>query len=491
MQLSKSDYMLYLRHPAWLWLKKNDKDKLPPIDDGLQAIFNTGFLFETYAEQQFPDAVRLGFTNYKSYLSLPIRTQQALESGAKTILQGRFEYRNFTFICDVIDVVEDKTIDLYEIKSSTGAKVDHEYDLAFQLMVLQGCGYTVRNIAVIHVNNEYVRQGAVDAAAICATTDVTEAVKERLEQTKVDAKRAYETAASHDRPDISPLLASTGAFKDWLAIYKTLQPLPERSFYELGCLTKEVIKLFEEQGIQTIDDISPSADLPKRVDGQLRAYRNHNPIIDAPRIKEFLKSLQFPLYFFDYETLSSLVPYFDGMRPYAQYPFQYSLHILDSPEAALRHEEYLHIEKSNPAESVMRAMRSHFGNTGTILAWNMGFEKSCNLVLASFAPEAIDFMKNLNSRMLDLMTPFSSGAYIDYGFHGSASIKHVLPVMVPELSYAALDIHEGGSAQRLWMQGVLDEDPTMDKDKLHADLLEYCGLDTMAMVRIYQKLLEV
>jgi len=51
MQLSKSDYMMFLRHPAWLWLKKNDKDKLPKVDENLQAIFDTGHEFEQYAEK--------------------------------------------------------------------------------------------------------------------------------------------------------------------------------------------------------------------------------------------------------------------------------------------------------------------------------------------------------------------------------------------------------------------------------------------------------
>ncbi len=290
-QISKSDYMLYLRHPAWLWLKKNDKNKLPLVDDNLQAIFDTGHEFEPYAEAQFSDAVQLGFKNYREYLSLPTRTNQALADGAKTIFQGRFEYKNFTFICDVIDVVEGKTIDLYEIKSSTSAKLDHEFDLAFQLMVLEGCGYSVRNIAVIHVDNNYVRQGEIDAGAICATTDVSEAVKEKLADTKLNAQKAYDVAVSPQRPDISPLLASKGGFQDWLDIYKTLEPLPENSFYELGGVDAKAVELFESKRVKTIDDISETLSVSKRIDSQLQAYRNNGPIVDRQRIKQFLDNL--------------------------------------------------------------------------------------------------------------------------------------------------------------------------------------------------------
>ena len=59
MQLSKSEYLMFLKHPAWLWLKKNQKHVLPPPDAGLQALFDAGHNYERYAEQLFPDGVRL------------------------------------------------------------------------------------------------------------------------------------------------------------------------------------------------------------------------------------------------------------------------------------------------------------------------------------------------------------------------------------------------------------------------------------------------
>src|SRR3989344_3796516 len=102
MQISKSDYLLFLKHPAWLWLKKHDKSKLPPVDDNLQAVFDAGNLFETYAQQLFPDGVRLGFTEYDEYLNLTERTRKAISEGLKTIFQGRFEHDQITCICDVI-----------------------------------------------------------------------------------------------------------------------------------------------------------------------------------------------------------------------------------------------------------------------------------------------------------------------------------------------------------------------------------------------------
>ncbi len=489
MHLSKSDYMLSLRHPAWLWLKKHDRNKLPSVDPGLQAIFDTGHEFEQYAESLFLGGVTLGFSDYDEYLSLPSRTEQALDDGALTIFQGRFEYEDLTFICDIVQVIEGKTVDLYEIKSSTSAKLDHEYDLAFQTYVLEKLGFVVRKIAVVHVNNEYVRSGAIEADKITATTEITDKVREKLAETESNILKAREVVALKTCPDMSPQLASTGGFKEWLEIYKSVNPQPEGSVYELGGLNAKALAMFEAEGISKIEDIPNDLSINASIDKQMRAYLNNGPIIDELRIKQFLDSLEFPLHFFDYETLASLVPCFDGMRPYAQYPFQYSLHILDKPDGELRHEEYLHTDNSNPAESVVKAMQSHFGGSGSVIAWNMSFEKSCNNTLAEFVPDASEFLADVNDRMVDLMVPFSSGAYVDHRFRGSASIKNVLPVLVPELSYKDLEVQEGGSAQRLWMQAVLDGKHLEQKDKILNDLIEYCKLDTLAMVEIYKKLI--
>jgi hypothetical protein len=490
MYLSKSDYMLFLRHPAWLWLKKFDKNKLPPVDAATQAIFDTGHEFEQYAESLFPGGVTLGFNDYDEYLSLPERTTQALEDGELTIFQGRFEYEQLTFICDVIQVVDGKEVDLIEIKSSTSAKPEHIVDLAFQMVVLEKCGYSVRNVSVVHVNNQYVRNGAIDAQAITTHSDVTQQVKDKRDFTLQKIDEALETMALSECPDASPINAGAGSFGEWLEVYKHFKKPKPGSIYDLFQLDSKTLSNLNNAGIERIQDIPEDFDLKPKQALQVEATRLGRPIIHNDKIKEFLDSLVFPLYFFDYETLASLVPYFDGLRPYQQLPFQYSLHVLESPDGELKHYEYLHKENSNPAQPLSEALKSHIGDRGSVITWNMGFEKSCNSLIGSLLPEYAEFYDKLNSRIVDLMTPFSSCWYVDADFKGSASIKSVLPVLVPELSYKELGIQEGVSAQRLWMQAVLDGKHDEQKQQILDDLAEYCKLDTLAMVKIYEKLEE-
>src|SRR3990167_9986763 len=197
MVISKSEFMMFLKHPAWLWLKKYDKDKLPAPDAELQALFDEGTLFESYAEKLFPKAVKLGYKNDgefsgTKYYGLPELTKSELEKKTKVLMQGRLEIENITSIFDVLERVGENVFDLYEIKSSTSVKPEHIPDLAFQTIVLESAGLSVRNMFVLHVNNKYIRKGEIDPTLISEKTDVTEEVREIIEETKENIQKAFE-----------------------------------------------------------------------------------------------------------------------------------------------------------------------------------------------------------------------------------------------------------------------------------------------------------
>jgi hypothetical protein len=447
MQISKSEYMMFLKQPAWLWLKKNDPKKLPPVDENTQALFDAGHQFEPYAEAQFTEGITLGFSDYNEYLSLPQRTQDAIKSGTPVLFQPRFEWREFTCICDIVSLVGNNEVDLYEIKASTSVKVEHEFDLAFQTAVLEGTGLKVRNIYVVHVNNQYVRHGSIEAEKLTHTDDVTDKVRKRTEATARYMPLALAAAQEKTMPDPSPDLAKLGSKKSWLQIYEAIVPQTPKVY---------------------------PADTA--------------PTIQHDNLKNFLDGLEHPLYFLDYETMSGLIPYFDGHRPYQQVPFQYSLHIIREPEADVEHREFLHRENSDPCRPLVEQLNRDIGTMGTVLVWYEQFEKSRNSELGDMLPEYKESMEAINSRVVDLMLPFKNKWYDDPRCEGSASIKNVLPVLCPELSYKTLGIQEGGSAQRLWMEAVLDDKRTDQKEQILGDLIEYCKLDTFAMVEIYRKL---
>ena len=150
----------------------------------------------------------------------------------------------------------------------------------------------------------------------------------------------------------------------------------------------------------------------------------------------------------------------------------------------------MHTENIELSRFVLKHLQEDFEGKGSIVSWSMKFEKARNTDMAKSYPEYEKFLLNLNDRMVDLMTPFSKGWFVDKDFFGSASIKAVLPVLLPELSYKALEISGGADAQRIWMETVLKGLNSEKKEKIMEDLRKYCELDTYAMYAIYKYLVD-
>lgn len=503
MLISKSEFLMFLKHPAWLWLKKYDSKKLPLPNEAMQALFDEGELFESYAEKCFDGAVKLGYKNGKEfsaskYYALPENTIAEIKKGTKVILQGRLEVDGITSVFDVLEKVDEKTFDLYEIKSSTKVKdPDHILDLAFQTTVLEKSGFKARNIYVLHVNNKYIRKGEVDPASISTKSDVTEEVRESLLEVEAQIEKAKEVLKLKTCPPLSPRFVNGGSdvMEEWLKIFEIIQgKLPKYSAYKLSTIDSQTVGWLEDNGIELLEQIP--LDAPILNEKQLRqvgAIKSGEQHIDREAIVDFFNQLKFPVYFLDYETFAGVIPAFDGYRPYQQVPFQYSLHILPAPNAELIHKEYLHTENTDPVPTLVESLYNHFGAEGSVISWYMTFEKTRNAEMAKAHPKYEKFLLGVNDRMIDLMTPFSKGWFVDKDFFGRASIKWVLPALLP-LSYKELEkkygIANGTQAQRFWMETVLQGKHAAKKDLIFEGLLEYCGLDTYAMYAIYDYLLK-
>lgn len=497
MVISKSEFMMFLRHPAWLWLKKYDKEKIPIPDEDLQARFDEGTLFEEYAEKLFPEAVKLGYKNDgvfsgTKYYALPDLTTQEMKKGTEVILQGRVESENITSIFDVLERIGDNTYNLYEIKSSTSVKPEHIPDLAFQTIVLEKAGISVRSMFVLHVNNKYIRKGKIDPSGITEKSDVTEEVHKILEETRENIKSAFKILEKKEMPDLSPRYINGGidVLKEWFTIVQGIKgDFSKYSIYKLAGIDVKTVAWLEDNGIELLNDIPLDGPLNEKQMRQVEAMKSGTQSIDTKEIESFLDQLKYPLYFLDYETFGGVIPAFDGYKPWRQVPFQYSLHILDKLGGEPIHKEYLHTENSDPVPLLLKHLNQDIGSEGTVVGWAVGIaEKKWNKEMGEMQPKYGKFLADVNDRIVDLMAPFSKGWFVDKDFFGSASIKYVLPALLPEFSYKELNISNGLQAQRIWMQMVLNGRDQDKKDKIMMDLKEYCGLDTYAMSVIFKYL---
>ncbi|MCZ6704175.1 MAG: DUF2779 domain-containing protein, partial [Ignavibacteria bacterium] len=220
---------------------------------------------------------------------------------------------------------------------------------------------------------------------------------------------------------------------------------------------------------------------------QLDAYKSGQPQINADAIKDFIDDLNYPLYFMDFETFQPAVPLFDNSRPYQQIPFQYSLHYKETEKTDLIHSEFLADAGEDPRPQFIMKLLEVTNRPGDIVVYNKTFEVTRLKEIARDFPEYSEDIEERILRIKDLMLPFQRNYYYAPEMKGSYSIKNVLPALVPELSYNSLEINEGGLAS-IAFENLFDETDMIKIVETREQLLEYCKLDTLAMVRILEKL---
>jgi hypothetical protein len=259
--------------------------------------------------------------------------------------------------------------------------------------------------------------------------------------------------------------------------------IPKPSIYNLPRISKSKLCNFVADGRFSLDDIGLD-EVTEKQSHVLRSAHLKEPVVDHTIISKWFSKLEYPVYFLDYETYASATPIIDGARPHAPIPFQYSLHIKRSPnDNKLEHVEYLAEEATLPI-SLIEHMQKNIGDVGSVVSWHASYENTQNRNMAVMYPAKSDFLQGLIDRTVDLEDLFKEG-YVDIKFQGSTSIKKVLPVLAPDLDYAGMEVANGTDAMEAW-QRLVSLPKGSQKDELRKSMLEYCKLDTLAMVRIFE-----
>jgi hypothetical protein len=246
-------------------------------------------------------------------------------------------------------------------------------------------------------------------------------------------------------------------------------------------------KVFEliAKGITDLGEVPPSELSPAQI-VQQQVVQSGQTHVEREPIHAWLDGLEYPLHCFDFETMNPAVPLFDGTRPYQQIPFQFSLHILEEKGDAPHHVEFLAESPGDPRPALLEALKA-IGSTGTILAYNMGFERRILRELADAFPAHRAVLSDLDGRFQDLITPFNSFWYYNADQRGSCSLKHVLPTLT-KTNYDAMEISEGGQAMREYVRVVYRDVSSEDKARVLGALREYCQQDTKALMDILDAL---
>lgn len=478
--LTKSKYLIGLKCPKLLWIAVNAKERLPEPDEAAQYRFDQGHLIGQMAKRWFPDGVDIPEDDFKANIE---ETGKLLGSG-RPLFEAGIMVDDLYSRADILNPVGDG-YDIIEVKSSSKVKDVYIEDVAFQRFVYLKAGLKIRRCFVMNINKEYVRSGEIDPKQLLKLEDVTDLV-EAVEGIGERVQDMFRVIASPECPDvdIGPHCRDPYACD---LIPDCWKHVPENSVFDLhGC--RKVWDFFQ-RGIVSMADV-PDDELNAKQLIQKQCVMSGRPHVDREALASFLDALEFPVHYLDFESHNNAVPLYDGIRPYQQVPFQFSLHV-QQEDGSLEHHEFLHDSAKDPRPAFLESLRSVIRDSGTILSFYQSFEIGRLRDCAAEFPEYQRWFDDLLPRFADLIVLFRNFHYHSPEQSGSNSIKDVLPALTGQ-SYEDLDIADGGSAGRAYLSLMLDEDlGDEDKAKIRRDLLKYCERDTEAMVWVVEELRKI
>jgi hypothetical protein len=492
--LTKSDYLKFLTCPSYLWFSKKKPEVLvkKELDDFSRELIKSGKKVEVWGRKLFPNGVLVKSMTQQAVID----TQTLLDEGKKVIFQATFEANGLYVMVDMLEWdKENEYWVINETKGSTcdtadkkNSKKEHLYDAGFQYVVLKLAGHNVGRVNLLELDKEYVRKGEINPTDLIAITDITETVHVLEEEINNHIEVMRETMAQENEPSSCDCINKSRA--NHCPAFGYLYPdMPEYSVHDIALIGNSPKRLrgLIDRDCLSIYDVPADFELSKNQRIHVDVTQTGITTNKSEEINELLEQMKYPFYYLDYETYPTAVPIYEGCRPYMQIPFQYSLHIQREPGGEYEHKEFLaDAGDTNPMKPLTEALKEVIGDEGSIVVWNKKFESKCHEYIGEVYPEYSELMESLNERVFDLMEIFQKNLYVHKDFKGKYSIKKVLPVLDPDLSYEGLNISDGSMAMNSWKKMVFETASEAEKEKIRKDLLEYCKLDTWAMVRIYE-----
>lgn len=477
--LTKTDYILGLQCPRYLWLTKHEPDKIRKATAAEEFMFRQGDAVGKLACSLFPDGIDVYEPDYKINV---VATKEALSRG-KPLFEAGFLFENCYARADIL-VPSGDGWDMIEVKMGTDAKDVNVHDAAFQKYVLENSGITIKRCFIKHINNQYVRNGELELDKLFVKKDITAEVAKEQGKVKERISKLGEVIALQTPP--KPGMFNEKLFSGHHDCLDGCLDLPANHIFCLYRGKKLACELYEA-GIMHIKDIPLHVKLNGKQQIQRDCEMHGIPFVDKEKIAQFISSLKQPLYFMDFETFYYAIPLFDGLKPYNQVPFQFSVHVLDNE---LMHHEFLYEGNADPRVLFASELKKVIGTQGSIFVYFQSFEVSRLKDLAAWFPEHKEWIDNVMSRIVNLYTPFGDFYYYNSKQEGSASLKVVLPAVTGK-SYEGMDIADGGSASAAFYKMAYGECSSEEKQKIRKALLEYCCFDTMAEVWILERLREL
>ncbi|MCG2788934.1 MAG: DUF2779 domain-containing protein, partial [Actinomycetia bacterium] len=422
------------------------------------------------------------------------------------LFEPAFTYKNAFARADILEPSGTDSWNIIEVKSSSSIKDINKDDISFQKYCYEGAGLKIDKCYLMYLNRDFIKDGPIDPHQFFTKEDVTIETETKQENVEEKINKMLEAISSATCPETS---IGKNCYNPYDCPLKQIcwSCLPKNNVFELY-RGKDLACYFYQNGIIEISQINETSALNDIQLRQYRAVKGNGKSTDKDRIRQFLKKLQYPLYFLDFETFTTAIPLFDGLKPYQNIPFQFSCHIMQTPDAKPGNLYFLaEDDAADPRTGFLESLKKALGydvnyddnrsispTTGSILVYYESFEKNILKELAKLFPEHNWWVEDVIERIVDLYEPFGKFYYYSSEQKGSASLKKVLPALTG-INYDEMEIGNGQMASIRYLNiTFLKGEKEPDKahiEKIRKDLLDYCGLDTEGMIFILRELYKI
>lgn len=489
-KLSKSKLLSFRQCPKRLWLQTH-RPELAEIDDATSSVMANGtHVGETFRET-YPEGVLVDTEDLLSALEM---TQALIASNqSPPIFEATFQANDVLVRIDMLAPAEGG-YRLVEVKSSTSVKNYHLDDAAIQTWVAQNAGIPILGTEVAYIDNRFVYQGNGHYEGLFTEENVDVEVAERLPQI-IHWVREAQTMLQGDEPNICAGAQCYDPFACPFIDY--CHRNDEQAEFPVEILPRNygLAANLKADGYADLRDV-PEDRLEKAIHQKvLRVTKSGVPELDS-EAGGLVRALPYPRYYLDFETIAFAVPRWANTRPYQQVPFQFSCHAEIAPETVAPF-SFLSTDGSDPRrafavaviEAVNPKLLGDLGLHGTILGpvlvYNAAFERKRIEELAATFPDLADDLLAINERIVDLL-PITREHYYHPEMRGSWSLKAVLPTIGAGLAYDGMTVSNGGMAQDAFLEMIDVGTEEERKEELRQGLLDYCALDTYALVQLVE-----
>lgn len=483
--LTKSRFMLGLKCDLLLWSQYHTANTIhysPKNESNLHRMNIQNELVLLSARELYANGKEVP-RNTNMFTAFKI-TQEYIKERA-VIYNASFLSTEFFSRTDIlVPSKEDDSWEIIEVKSSINIKPDNIKDLSFQLHVAKLCGLNISNCSILNVNPKYVFDEKLDLNQFFVKVSLLERMKNNRDEflRLLD----YSKSLIHKK-EIPKITLEHSCNSPRNCNLKTCwEDLGDGDIFNLREGGDLVYNLYKS-GIRYMKDIPDNPDLSFAQKTQIEVERTKTPFIQVEKLKEFMNSIQYPLYFLDFETVNPAIPIYPKAKPYQHVPFLYSLHVQANPDSPIEHYSFIDNNIDDPRKKILSELSNLISPNGTIICYNDAFERRCIKESVELFPEYADWYSSISERFKDLSDPFRFFYYYHPDQKGSASLKAVLPALTG-LDYKELGINDGNMANLEFLRSKMMKLSTDEVNSIYSLLLEYCKMDTYAMVKVLEAL---